>query len=45
LDTVERTFSFTPRRLEGNIDYIRSISRREALRIALGFMPKRVRDH
>ena len=45
LDTVERTFGFTPRRLEGNIDYIRSISRREALRIALGFMPKRVRDH
>ncbi|MCZ6891785.1 MAG: complex I NDUFA9 subunit family protein [Chloroflexi bacterium] len=45
LDTVERTFGFKPRRLEGNIDYIRSISRWEALRIALGFMPKRVRDH
>ena len=44
-DTVERTFGFTPRRLEGNIDYIRSISRWEALRIALGFMPKRIRDH
>ena len=45
LDTVERTFGFAPRPLEGNIDYIRSISRWEALRIALGFMPKRIRDH
>ena len=45
LDTVERTFGFTPRPLGGNIDYIRSISRWEALRIALGFMPKRIRDH
>ena len=45
LDTVERTFGFTPRPLGGNIDYIRSISRWEALRIALGFMPKWIRDH
>ena len=45
LETVERVFSFKPRPLEGNIDYIRPISRWAGLRIALGFMPKRIRDH
>ena len=45
VETVERVFGFKPRPLEGNIDYIRSISRWEAFRISLGFMPKRIRDH
>ncbi len=45
VDTVERVFGFKPRSLEGSIDYIRSISRWDGLRIALGFMPKRIRDH
>ena len=45
VETVERVFGFKPRPLEGNIDYIRSISRWDALRISLGSMPKRIRDH
>ena len=42
---VEDEFGFTPRRLEGNIDYISSIGFRDALRISLGSMPKSIRDH
>ena len=42
---VEDEFGFTPRNLEGNIDYINSISFRDALRISLGSMPKSIRDH
>ena len=45
LDTVERVFGFTPRPLEGNIDYINQISFPDALRISLGFMPRHIRDH
>ena len=45
IDTVARVFGFQPRPLEGNIDYVRSISRWEALRMSLGFMPERIRDH
>ncbi len=44
-DTVERLFGFTPRPLEGNIDYIRRLSFLDALKINMGFMPKHVRDH
>lgn len=44
-DSVARTFGFTPRPLEGNIDYIRSVSFRDGLKITLGFMPSRIRDH
>jgi NADH dehydrogenase len=45
LDSVARAFGFTPRPLEGNIDYIRSVSFRDGLKITLGFMPARIRDH
>lgn len=45
IDSVERTFRMNPRPLEGNIGYIQNISRWEAWRIALGFMPRRIRDH
>ena len=45
LGTVEESFGFSPKALESNIGYIRSITYLEALRIALGFMPTRIRDH
>ncbi len=45
LDTVEEVFGFKPRALQGNIDYIKAISYWDGLRIALGFMPGRIRDH
>jgi len=44
-DSVERVFGFTPRSMEGNIGYIRSVSFGDGLKIALGFMPARIRDH
>ena len=45
IDSVDKAFRMKPRSLEGNIGYIRSLSRFEAWKIALGFMPKRIRDH
>jgi uncharacterized protein YbjT (DUF2867 family) len=45
IDAVEKTFKMKPRHLDGNIGYIHSISRVEALKIILGFMPKRIRDN
>lgn len=45
LDSVERVFGFRPRPMKGNIEYIKQISRRDAVKIALGFIPRRIRDH
>ena len=45
VDSVERNFGFAPRPLEGNLDYLRDIGLHDALKINLGFMPSRVRDH
>ena len=45
LDSVERNFQMKPRPLAGNIGYIRDASRLDSLRIALGFTPRRMRDH
>ena len=45
VQSVERDFGFTPRPLQGNLDYLRDIGLRDALKINLGFMPARVRDH
>jgi NADH dehydrogenase len=42
---VEQTFGFTPRPLEGNIDFVRSVSFQDAIKIALGSMPAQIRDH
>jgi hypothetical protein len=39
LGVVEDTFGFAPRPLEGNIDFIRSLSLADALRISLGLEP------
>ena len=44
-DVVEKTFGFTPRVLEGNIDYVRSVSFRDGIDILTGYMPPRIRDH
>lgn len=43
--TVEKIFGFTPRPLEGNIDFINSVSFTDGLKILAGFMPSRIRDH
>lgn len=45
LDTVEDVFGFTPSPLQGNINYIKGISFWEGVRISLGFIPRRIRDH
>jgi uncharacterized protein YbjT (DUF2867 family) len=45
LNTVEETFGFTPRPLEGNIDFVKSIGFGDGLKISLGFMPAHIRDH
>ena len=42
---VESTFGFTPRTLEGNIDYVRSVGIRDALNMLSGEMPRKIRDH
>ncbi|MBI4220524.1 MAG: NAD-dependent epimerase/dehydratase family protein [Chloroflexi bacterium] len=42
---VEREFRFKPRSLHGNIDYVRNVTYRDALRIMLGSMPRHIRDH
>ena len=45
LNTVEDVFGFKPRPLEGNIEFIKNTNHWDALRIASGFMPVRIRDH
>lgn len=42
---VEQTFGFRPRPLEGGIDFVNSISFKDALKINMGFTPSHVRDH
>ena len=44
LDSVQKIFGFDPKPLEGNIDYIKSISIWDGLKIALGSMPSRIRS-
>ncbi len=45
LETVQEVFGFSPRPLEGNIEYIKHIGFWDGLRTALGFMPAWMRDH
>ena len=42
---VERVFGFTPRPMEGNIDFVNSVGVLEGIQMLLGFMPRRIRDH
>ena len=45
LNTVEETFGFRPRPVAGNIDYVKRIGLRDALKTALtGSMPAHIRD-
>ncbi|MBM3933028.1 MAG: complex I NDUFA9 subunit family protein [SAR202 cluster bacterium] len=44
-DSVQKAFGFTPRPIQGNIDYLRKIGIIDALSINLGFMPAHIRDH
>ena len=45
LASVETHFGFAPRSPRGNIDYITRIGLGDAMKISLGFMPSKVRDH
>ncbi len=45
LGMVEETFGFTPRPLEGNINFVNSITFGDALKMNLGAMPPHIRDH
>ena len=45
LNTVEEVFGLKPRPLEGSLNYIKSISFSDGLKISLGAMPHRIRDH
>jgi NADH dehydrogenase len=45
VSTVEETFGFTPRPLEGNIDFVNSMSLADAIKVTVGFMPSHIRDH
>lgn len=42
---VDQTFGFTPRTMEGNIDFVRSVTAADGWKIAMGIMPARIRDH
>ena len=44
-DFVEDNFGFTPKPVEGNIDYVRMLTIRDAMSILSGTMPSRIRDH
>lgn len=41
LGAVERTFGFTPKYMEGNIDYVKSVTVKDGLRTLLGLPPRR----
>ncbi len=45
LGEVERVFGFTPRPMEGNIDFVNSVGVADGIQMLLGSMPRRVRDH
>ncbi len=45
LDSVQVNFGFMPMPLMGNLEYIKSITLGDALKINLGVMPARIRDH
>ena len=43
--TIDGLFGFTPRSMEGNIDYVESVSVCDGLNILSGHMPAHIRDH
>ena len=42
---VERVFGFTPRPMEGNIDFVNSVGVLDGIQMLLGSMPRSIRDH
>jgi len=42
---LERVFGFTPRPMEGNIDFVNSVGVVDGIQMLLGSMPHRIRDH
>ena len=44
-DAVQKTFGFTPKELEGNIDYVKAVSFRDGISILTGRVPRHIRDH
>ena len=45
LDSVEKSFGFLPQPMRGNLDYLKMVGLGDAIRMNLGFMPARIRDH
>ena len=45
LGEVERVFGFTPRPMEGNIDFVNSVGVLDGIQMLLGSMPHDIRDH
>lgn len=43
--SVEDNFGFTPKTVEGNIDYVKLLTTRDAFSVLSGQMPSRIRDH
>ena len=44
-DTVEGVFRFSPKRVRGNITYVRRVTWGDGVKMLFGRMPKHVRDH
>ena len=44
LGEVERVFGFTPRAMEGNIDFVNSVGVADGIQMLLGSIPHRIRD-
>lgn len=42
---VEQTFGFTPKAMEGNIEFVQLVTAGDGFSIAMGLMPTRIRDH
>jgi len=42
---LERVFGFTPRPMEGNIDFVNLVGVVDGIQMLLGSMPHRIRDH
>jgi len=45
LDSVRRHFGFVPLSLRADLQYVRQVTAADGLKIVLGRMPKRLRDH
>ena len=44
-DTVQGVFRFSPKRIRGNITYVRRVTWGDGVKMLLGRMPRHIRDH